>query len=378
MKNKLLLWLVICVLMVALLGVAGCADKTKTPAEIPDQGKTPETDETPENPDPQPEDPSCPCETVYEEVGIAYEDAYFAKDWNCCCESRRKHFVFVPQYTSDYDIKVGLGATGSWKINGEMQYKASEGRTELNGFRMEKGKEYKFDIKYDDTLPNYGLCISPRKGFEGLTLQKGEEYMFSVTIDRLGVTRLLLNNDNLSFVGVNQANFASQFDYLSCLLERAEFYYLSKSFSNQVDIVYSNPLPGPPEGYFYVVIKNLSEEPQCVEITEGEVRKIRPGEIISISSETDGKGPYFFEYTEEEGGTKGQWRYFILSDEKFHVKVISFTDGEEEGGKEKNTFWFVTKQGDRFCIGFVFDKDGTFTIQMNDTYGTHTPTEMPD
>lgn len=375
MKNKLLLWPVICVLMVVLLGVAGCADKTKTPAEIPDQGKTPETDETPENPDPQPEDPSCPCETVYEEVGITDRGGYLLQDWNCCCESRRKHFVFVPQYTSDYDIEVDVGATGSWKINGEMQYKAPGGWTKLNGIRMEKGKEYKFDIKYDDTLLHYGLYIAPRKGFEGLTLQKGEEYMFRLTIDRLGVTRLLLNNDNLAFVGVAQANYEKHFDYYSHSLKRAEFYYLSKSFSNQVDIVYSNPLPGPPEGYFYVVIKNLSEEPQCVEITEGEVRKIRPGEIISISSETDGKGPYFFEYTEEEGGTKGQWRYFILSDEKFHVKVISFTDGEEEGGKEKNTFWFVTKQGDRFCIGFVFDKDGTFTIQMNDTYGTHTPRE---
>lgn len=375
MKNKLLLWLVICVLMVALLGVAGCADKTETPAEIPDQGKTPETDETPENPDPQPEDPSCPCETVYEEVGIAYEDAYFAKDWNCCCESRRKHFVFVPQYTSDYDIKVGLGATGSWKINGEMQYKASEGRTELNGFRMEKGKEYKFDIKYDDTLPNYGLCISPRKGFEGLTLQKGEEYMFSVTIDRLGVTRLLLNNDNLAFVGVNQANFASQFDYLSCLLERAEFYYPPKNIGRHADIVNCNPLPGPPEVYYYVVVKNLSEEPQCVEITEGEVRKIRPGEVVSITSKTDDESPYFFEYTEEEGGSGGQIRRIFVSTEDFYARAIHLKNRGNIGTKTSNKLYFPTVEGDICYIGFSFDRAGTYTIQMQDLYGTHTPRE---
>lgn len=283
--------------------------------------------------------------------GVGAEDAY----------PRERYFVFIPTYTSDYEILTYIGETGTVKINDET-YEANgvQGYTRIK-LRMNQGEIYYIDIKLGEEFKAYRFSFGlfTHTGFDNVTIAPGEQYVVRVASEETGVKRYISQKPAIVFFSLKVRDKDVDGKYVS------DSHFSGVNMSPRLDVYFGS---AGKENFKYIIFENVSDTEQTLEVTEEEIESVNLNEEFEIDWKS-GEGYYFVKYEETGATEKKVSREVVLTTNEYQYFALD-SQGKSYGrGTARPMSFVIDIENGTYYLGFKFYQyinDGIYTIKIID------------
>lgn len=360
MKKTFITIVALFIILTSAIYLAACNDTTDEGVETP-----PASDESNNAQEPtEVQDPGYSrieykSITVYDTVnpvndtpipGVGAEDAY----------PRERYFVFIPTYTSDYEILTYIGETGTVKINDEI-YEANgvQGYTSIK-LRMTQGEVYYIDIKLGEEFKAYRFSFGlfTHTGFDNVTIAPGEKYVVRVSAEETGVKRYISQNPAIVFFSLYKRDKDIDGSYVT------DSHFSGVNMSPRLDVYFGS---AGNDDFKYIIFENVSDTEQTLEVTEEGIESVSLNEAFEIDWKS-GEGYYFVKYVETGAAEEKVSREVLLTTNEYQYFALD-SQGKSYGRATPRPMSFVIDiENGTYYLGFRFQykKDGIYTITIKD------------